>query len=136
MRSLPCRKVHGAALALALLAPAISACSRPARGPATPAPRPAPILADDASAPGSAEQECATVVAELRRYGQCGLLDDDRKWYLARWLEQVETDLALARSPAVDEPAKQQLAVSCRKAGLALTDAATRCAAQAAARGK
>ncbi|MBK7534109.1 MAG: hypothetical protein IPI49_01815 [Myxococcales bacterium] len=103
---------------------------QPSAGPAA---APAPILADEASAPGTAEQECARVVAELGRYGTCGLLDEDRRWYLARWRELVETDLALAKSPSVDDAAKGQLAVSCRKAWLALADAATRCADQAAA---
>jgi hypothetical protein len=119
---------------LASLWAAASGCggaSAPARPPA---PAPAPIHADDATAPGSAEAECATVATELRRYSQCGLLDDDRKAYLGRWLDAVEVDLALAKSPSVDDAAKAQLAVSCRKAGLALADAATRCAAQAAAK--
>lgn len=103
-------------------------------GSAAGRPAPAPILADAPTAPGSAEVECATVVSELRRYSECGLIDDDRRAYLVRWLEAVQTDLALAKSPDVGEAAKRELAVSCRKAGLALTDAASRCAAQAATR--
>lgn len=109
-------------------------CAAP-RGPAAAAPpAPAPILADEPTAPGSAEVECAAVVNELRRYSECRLIEDERRAYLARWLEAVQTDLALAKSPDVGEAAKRELAVSCRKAGLALTDAASRCAAQAVGR--
>lgn len=119
---------------LVILAARSASCGAPRGSAAPPAPAPAPILADAPEAPGSAEVECATVVSELRRYSECRLLDEDRRAYLARWLEAVQTDLALATSPEVGEAAKRELAVSCRKAGLALTDAATRCAAQAASR--
>lgn len=123
-----------AAFGVALLG-AAPACGGSAPRPAAPStPAPAPILADVAEVPGTAADECALVVRELERYGRCGLLDDDRRWYLARWREQVATDLALAESPHVGDEAKRQLAVSCHKAALALTDAATRCAAEAAAR--
>lgn len=121
---------------LVTLAAHSAGCGAPkgSAAPSAAAPAPAPILADAPEAPGSAEVECATVVSELRRYGECRLLDDERRAYLARWLEAVQTDLALAKSPQVGDAAKRELAVSCRKAGLALADAATRCAAQAASR--
>lgn len=122
-------------VSLAMLAASCGASRRSAApSVAAPAPIVAPILADDASAPGSAESECATVVSELRRYSECRLIDDDRRAYLARWVDVVQADLALAKSPDVGEAAKRELAVSCRKAGLALTDAASRCVAQAASR--
>jgi hypothetical protein len=91
----------------------------------------APILADDAGTPGTVEEECNQVVADLKRYSQCGLLDDDRKWWMGKWGEMVENDLALVKNPKLDAESKTQIAVSCRKAALVVGWAAAVCAEQA-----
>jgi hypothetical protein len=112
----------------------VSACAPPSRTPLPKIPPPAPIMADAPSVPGTPEQECGKVVTDLRRYSQCGLLDKDRKWFVARWLEAVEIDLALATSPKLDDASKQQIAVACHKAAAAVGNAAERCAQEAAVR--
>lgn len=98
------------------------------------APPPAPILADEAGTPGSVEEECQRVVVDLKRYGRCGLLDDDRRWWMGKWGEYVENDLALVKNPKIDAESKQQIAVSCRKAALVVSWAAAVCDEQAAAK--
>jgi hypothetical protein len=112
----------------------VSACAPPSRTLQPKIPPPAPIMADAPSVPGTPEQECGQVVTDLRRYGQCDLLDKDRKWFVARWLEAVEIDLALAANPQLDAASKQQIAVACHKAAAAVGSAAERCVQQAAAR--
>ncbi len=97
-------------------------------------PPPQPILADAPDTPGTAEKECSQVVADLKRYGECGLLDEDRRWWMGKWSELVETDLALVRNPKLDEASRSEIAVSCRKAAQAVGWAAEQCAAQAATR--
>jgi len=109
----------------------LSACGAPAKSAQLPAPPPAPILADEAGTPGTAEEECNQVVADLKRYGQCGLLDEDRKWWMGKWGEMVETDLALVKNPKLDAESRTQIAVSCRKAALVVGWAAAVCAEQA-----
>lgn len=97
-----------------------------------PTPPPAPILADDSGTPGPPEAECQKVVDDLKRYAQCGLLDEDRRWWMNRWSELVEIDLALVKNPKLDDASKQQIGVACRKAAAVVTWAATVCAEQAA----
>jgi hypothetical protein len=114
------------------LALAMTACGSGARTkPSQSIPPPAPILADEAGTPGTVEEECNQVVADLKRYGQCGLLDEDRKWWMGKWGEIVETDLALVKNPKLDAESKTQIAVSCRKAALVVGWAAAVCAEQA-----
>jgi hypothetical protein len=110
-------------------------CARPRSSRLPVIATPTPILADAADAPGAPEKECGQVVADLRRYSQCELLDDNRKWQMARWLEYVEIDLALAKNPSLDDASKRQIAVACHKAALMMGSAADRCVREAAARG-
>jgi hypothetical protein len=119
-------------IALALPLAASSGCA-PAKQQKLPQlPPPAPILADDPGTPGTPEAECQQVVADLKRYGQCGLLDEDRRWWMTRWSELVEIDLALVKNPKLDDASKQQIGVACRKAAVVVSWAATVCAEQAA----
>lgn len=110
---------------------ATAACGSGSRNKAPAMPPPAPILADEAGTPGTVEEECNQVVIDLKRYGQCGLLDEDRKWWMGKWGEMVETDLALVKNPKLDAESKTQIAVSCRKAALVVGWAAAVCAEQA-----
>lgn len=95
-------------------------------------PPPAPILADAADTPGTAAEECSKVAADLERYSKCGLLDDDRRWWVGRWAEYVKTDLELAKNPKLDDDSLKLLAVSCRKAASVVGWAAEVCLQQAA----
>lgn len=119
-----------AALPLAILL----ACAPARRQTLPPLPPPTPILADESGTPGTPEAECQKVVDDLKRYGQCALLDEDRRWWMGRWSELVEVDLALVKNPKLDDASKQQIAVACRKAALVVDWAATVCAEQAAQR--
>jgi hypothetical protein len=110
---------------------AATACGSGSQRKAPAMPPPAPILADEAGTPGTVEEECNQVVIDLKRYGQCGLLDEDRKWWMGKWGEMVETDLALVKNPKLDAESKTQIAVSCRKAALVVGWAAAVCAEQA-----
>jgi hypothetical protein len=128
------RSAPGLARSALWLVAALAGCAGKAGAKGSGLPPPAPIVADAASAPGSPEIECNQVVADLRRYGQCNLLDDDRKKWIARWLESVEVELALAKNPTIDDASKQQIAVACRKAAQVLGRTAERCEQEAAAR--
>lgn len=110
-----------------------AACGGPRAAPRAPQdPPPAPILADAAGTPGTVEEECQKVVDDLKRYGKCGLLDEDRRWWMGKWSEYVENDLALVKNPKLDADSKQQIAVSCRKAAEVVSWAAEVCDEQAA----
>jgi hypothetical protein len=122
----------GVALSVALGVALGCASPRSSRLPAIPPP--APILADAPDTPDTAEKECAQVVADLKRYGECGLLDEDRRWWMGKWSELVEIDLALVKNPKLDEASRNEIAVSCRKAAQAVGWAATQCSAEAATR--
>ena len=129
-----CKATPGLLRALFLVAfGTLAACATSPRALAPPPGASQPIVAESATALGTAKVECETLLAEIRIYARCPLLNDGDRADAEAQADQASIDLAPAGSPKVGEKSQADIAIACHKAAVATHAANIRCAEPAAA---
>lgn len=111
----------------------LAACATSPRPVAPPPGANQPIVAESATALGTAKVECETLLAEIRIYARCPLLNDEDRADAEAQADQASIDLAPAGSPKVGEKSQADIAIACHKAAVATHAANLRCTEPAAA---
>lgn len=105
----------------------LAACATSPRPLAPPPGASQPIVAESGIALGTAKAECETLLAEIRIYARCPLLNDDDRADAEAQADQASIDLAPAGSPKVGEKSQADIAIACHKAAVATHAANIRC---------
>ena len=109
----------------------VAACAASPRPVAPPPGARQPIVAESATALGTAKVECETLLAEIRIYARCASLSDDDRADAEAQADQASIDLAPAGSPKVGDKSQADIAIACHKAADATHAANVRCGAPA-----